>query len=178
MRVKKACPFFLFVLVVGFNAPLAAQGTLPVEVLCVKGAGTFKPLCNDTKKAINASSSFRQARNGSRYVLTIYAQKNQVGDGRIIAAIAFSGALSDRLSQVFPYSAGGIPWILEPNESRILGIAIVEGGLPVFVDAFSAMTNEINLFGSPRRTLAEVQDQLSDEIQFQIEKVLKEKSNP
>ena len=176
MNVKRVLPALL--LLAGFAVPLQAQGTLPVQIVCVKGAGTFKPLCSDTKKAVNSNPQFRQARNGARYVVILFAQKGKIDGGRISAAIAIGAILSDPLSQQFPYSFGAFPFVFAPDESRFVGPAIVDGALPVFVDAFSDLTDEINSFGPLGREFGETtEDGILEEMRLEMLKILKEQTN-
>ncbi len=175
MKIKKVLA--VVAVLAGFSVPLQAQRSLPVEVICVKGQGTYQPICQHTKQAVGRSSEFRKAKSGNRYVVIVYAEKGQIDGGIIDMAVAYGAVLSDPLSKLFPYSIGGIPFVFAPSESRIWGEALIIGGLPVFVDAFSAVVNEINSYGTLQRELSEdTGNDIIEKMKFEIDKILREKT--
>ena len=184
MNVKRVLPVLL--LLAGFAVPLQAQGPLPVHVICTKGKGTYKPICKHVKQAVNASPQFRQARSGNRYVVLLYAKTCKTAGpgggpgcniGDIAMSVTFEAVINDPLSHSFPYHIASIPYVFTPSESRILGAAIILGGLPVAVDFFSAVVDEINSYGTSGRELESTGDEILEEMKLEMDKILKEQTN-
>ena len=46
----------------GFSLPLQAQSALPVQVICTKTQGVYKPICGHMKQAVSSSAEFRPAK--------------------------------------------------------------------------------------------------------------------
>ena len=175
MNVKRVLPILL--VLAGFSVPVQAQGTLPVQVVCTKLQGFYKPICNHVKKAVNASSQFRQAKNGNRYVVILVAQTGEIDGGLVDMSIVVGAILSDPLTNQFPYHIVSVPWVFAPSESRALGAAIVSGGLPVAVDVFSDVVDEINSYGTSGTELEFAGDDILEEVKLEMHKFLKEQTN-
>ena len=53
-----------------------------------------------------------------------------------------AAAISDPLSQSFPYLIASVPWVFQASESRLLALATIEAGLPIAVVFFEALVAE------------------------------------
>ena len=62
----------------GFSLPLQAQSALPVQVICTKTQGVYKPICGHMKQAVSSSAEFRPAKNGNRYIVLLFAKTPSV----------------------------------------------------------------------------------------------------
>lgn len=174
--MKKA--LLVLAVLVGFSVPLQAQTALPVEVICTKGAGTYKPICGHVKQAVKKSPLFKKAKRGNRYVVSLFAETGEIGGGDIDMSITYAAAISDPLSQVFPYHIASIPFVFSPSESRALGVGIVDGGLLIAVLIFSAVVDEINSYGILERQLSEATvDDIQKEMKLEMERILEEQTN-
>jgi len=173
--MKKA--LLVLAVLVGFSASLQAQ-ELPVQVLCFKGSGSYKPICNQVKKAVNGSSQFRQARSGNRYVVILGALTGNIQGGDVDMSVMFGAVLSDPLSQVFPYQIVTIPLVFSPSESSIVAEGLISVFLPIAVAAFSAVVDDINSSGPSGRELSEATvDDILEKMQFEMDRLLKEQTN-
>jgi len=179
MNVKRVLPVLL--LLAGFAVPLQAQGTLPVQVVCVKGdPDNYKPICGHTKQAVNRSPLYRQAKNGNRYVVILDAFSGRIEGGDIVMSITMGARISDPLSQVFMYHIATIPWVFSPSESSITGELIVSEGLPVAILFFSLVVDEINSYGASGRELTEATEAAEDilrKMKLGMNRFLKEQTN-
>ena len=183
--MKKALA--ILAVLVGFSGPVYAQSKSPVEVVCVKGQGTYKALCGQVKKAVNQSAFFRKTKNGSRYVIALYAKTCQTANpfgeqgcnsGDAAVSVEFGAALNDPLSQVFPYGIATIPWVFSPADSSAFATAIVDGGLLAAALVFDAVVGEINSYGASARQLDEATlEELQRTMKLEIQRVMKEQLN-
>jgi len=174
----------ILALLAGFSGPVYAQTKTPVQVVCVRGQGTYKALCGQVKKAVNQSAIFKKGNKGTRYTITLFAKNcqtsNPVGEqgcnpGDAVTSVAFGAALSDQLSQVFPYAIATIPWAFTPSQSQALAVGIVDGGLLAAAIIFEAVVGEINSYGASARQLDEASvEDFQRTIKLEIERVMKE----
>ena len=176
MNAKRVLP--LLVVLAGFSVPAQAQGPLPVHVHCVKGQGTYKPICSDVKQALKRSPLFKPAKNGSRYYVHLFAETGEIDGGLVSMSITYGAHLGDPLSQVFPHMISSFPWVLDPSDSRLLGEVIVSTGLPFAIGLFTDVVDEINSYGTLGRELSEATgDDISEKMKFEMDKILKEQTN-
>lgn len=176
----------ILALLAGFSGPVYAQTKTPVQVVCVRGQGTYKALCGQVKKAVNQSTVFKKANKGNRYTISLYAKNcqnsNPSGEegcnpGDAVTSVEFGAALSDQLSQVFPYAIATIPWVFNPSQSQALAVGIVDGGLLAAAIIFEAVVGEINSYGASTRQLDEATvENLQRTMKLEIERVMKEQS--
>ena len=150
--------FLVLAVLAGFSVPLQAQGTLPVQVVCVREQGPYKPICNHVKQAVNTSPQFRQAKSGSRYVLILFALKDILKDieaGAVLMSVSFGAVISDPLSERFMYHIATIPTVFFPSQSQMTAQTIVNERLPVAVTLFSDAVDEINSYGPSGKEFSE-----------------------
>ncbi|MGH9459837.1 MAG: hypothetical protein ACRD1X_01360 [Vicinamibacteria bacterium] len=161
----------------GFGGPLYAQ-ELPVEVFCAKGAGIYKPICNQVKQAVKRSPLYKPAKNGSRYVVILWAETGNIANGDIAMSATFGAVTSDTLSQTFPYHILSVPLVFPPSDSAAVAQSIVDGGLLVAVITFEAVVGEINSYGASTRQLDEATlEELQSKLKSEISRIWKEQTD-
>ena len=161
----------------GFGGPLYAQ-ELPVQVFCAKGAGIYKPICNQVKQAVKRSPLYKPAKNGSRYVVILWAETGDIANGDIAMSATFGAVTSDTLSQTFPYHILSGPLVFPPSDSAAVAQAIVDGGLLVAVTVFEAVVGEINSYGASARQLDDATlEELQSKMKSEINRVWKEQTD-
>ncbi len=114
------------VVLLGFSVPLHAQAPLPVHVICTENEGTYQPICDHTKQAVDASPQFEQATSGNRYIVLLFAKTCETAGaggglgcniGDIAMSVTFEAAINNPLSHSFPHHIGTFPWVFAPSES-------------------------------------------------------------
>jgi hypothetical protein len=161
----------------GFGGPLYAQSELPVQVFCAKGAGIYKPICNQVKQAVKRSPLYKPAKNGSRYVVLLWAETGNIANGDISMSATFGAVTSDTLSQTFPYHILSGPLVFPPSESAAVAQAVVDGGLTIAVIAFETVVGEVNSYGASVTQLDEdTVEELQLRMRSEIERVMKEQT--
>jgi hypothetical protein len=174
-NVKKALA--VLAVLAGFGGPLYAQSELPVQVFCAKGAGIYKPICNQVKQAVKTSPLYKPAKNGSRYVVILWAETGDIANGDIAMSATFGAITGDTLSQIFPYHILTGPLVFPPSDSAAVAQAVVDGGLTIAVIAFEGVVGEINSYGASTRQLDEATvEDLQLKMRSEIERVMKEQT--
>jgi hypothetical protein len=182
MKTMKVLAVVAFL--VGLRAPVQAQGPLPVQVICFKGKvsqpdGTtikaYQPICKQTKNAVKRSSDFKPAKSGNRYVVLLVAIKT--ADTPVVTSISYTAAISDPLSQSFPYHIISLPWVFETSDVEAMGEAVIDGGLPVAVDFFSDYVDEINSYGTFGKEISEeFEEEIAERVKREIDRTFEEKA--
>ena len=159
----------MFAMLAGLSSPLYSQSATPVEVACVKGAGTYKAICGQVKKAVKQNPLFKPSKKGNRYAVVLYARTGEIANGDIVMSVAYGAALSDQLSQRFPYNIITLPLVFSPAESAAVAAGVIDGGLVAAAVIFEAFADQINSYGAStmqfdEATITEVEKQVKSEI--------------
>lgn len=175
----------VLVVLVGVSEPLHAQAPLPVQVICVQDVGTFQPICDQTNQAVNASPQYIQAMSGNRYILVLNAKTCVPGDtinglgcniGDVLMSATYAAAISDPLSQTFPYHIATVPWVFAVSDAPALGAVLVTEGFLVAAAFFPAVVDEINSLRTSGG-LEFVGDAILEEMKLRMRNALEKQTN-
>jgi len=161
----------------GLSSPLHAQSATPVEVACAKGAGVYKSICGQVKKAVKKNPLFKPGKNGPRYAVIIAAETGQIAGGDVDMSVAYAAVTNDPLSQNFPYHILALPVVFSPSESSAVATAVIDGGLVAAAVIFESFADQINSYGAPAMLFDEANMQdLEKRVRSEIDRVIREET--
>ena len=97
--------------------------------------------------------------------------------GDIAMSLTLAAAIDNPVSQIFPYHIATIPVVFARSEAAILGAAIVSEGLPVAVEFFSAVMDEISSFGTSGRMPETIGEAILEDMKLKMHKFVEERTN-